>query len=115
MSINYNNITIYSNRNTEFDKLLLEELKRYSKEIIIIQTNNSNQIIDDYQMLVQAMYLTKYIVNSENKDLSKVDYSPIAKKLYKYNKDYNNYKLCINSNSFSVQFFVQVFTYRHYQ
>ena len=31
------------------------------------------------------MYLTKYIAESKQKDLSKVDYNPIAKKLYKYN------------------------------
>ena len=31
------------------------------------------------------MYLTKYIAESKNMDLSGVDYNPIVKKLYKYN------------------------------
>ena len=30
------------------------------------------------------MYLTKYIAEQNNKDLSGVDYNPIVKKLYKY-------------------------------
>ena len=43
-------------------------------------------LIDDYQMLWQAMHLTKYIASKKNKDLSLVDYCPIVKKLYRYNK-----------------------------
>lgn len=79
------NIAIYLNRNKEIDKILLDEIKESYKDVIILNSNNSNQIIDDYQMLVQAMYLTKYIAEKQNKDLSGVDYNPIVKKLYKYN------------------------------
>jgi len=35
-------------------------------------------------MLIQSMYLTKYIAEKKSKDLSKVEYSPIVKKLYRY-------------------------------
>lgn len=83
--INYNGIAIYYNRNTAFDKIMLEELKRYYKTIIIIDSKFHDQILDDYQMLIQSMYLTKYIAERRFKDLSKVNYSPIVKKLYKYN------------------------------
>ena len=85
LSINHNNIAIYINRNTELDKLLLEELKKYYKEIVIIKSKFNDYILDDYQMLWQAMYLTKYIAEKQNKDLSKVLHSPITKKLYRYN------------------------------
>lgn len=81
---NYNNIVIYLNRNTELDKILLEELKLYHKTIIIIDSKTQDPILDDYQMLIQAMYLTKYMAEQQNKDLSKVDYNPMVKKLYKY-------------------------------
>jgi hypothetical protein len=64
---------------------MLEELKKYYSEVIIIDTKFEDQILDDYQMLIQSMYLTKYIAEKKAKDLSKVDYSPIVKKLYKYN------------------------------
>ena len=83
--INYNSSIIYLNRNTEFDKMILEELKKYYQTIIIIDSKYKDSIIDDYQMLIQCMYLTKYLAEKKEKDLSKVEYSPIVKKLYKYN------------------------------
>lgn len=85
LGINYDSIAIYYNRNTEFDKMMLEELKKYYSRIITIDSKFENQILDDYQMLIQSMYLTKYIAEKKSKDLSKVEYSPIVKKLYKYN------------------------------
>ena len=84
--INYNCTAIYYNRNTEFDKMMLEELKKYYRRIIIIDSKFKDQILDDYQMLIQSMYLTKCIAEKKSKDLSKVEYSPIVKKLYRYNK-----------------------------
>ena len=85
LGINYNGIAIYYNRNTEFDRMMLEELKQYYRRIITIDSKFKDQILDDYQMLIQSMYLTKYIAEKKSKDLSKVEYSPIVKKLYKYN------------------------------
>lgn len=84
LSINYNGIAIYYNRNTEFDLMMLEELKKYYSMIITIDSKFKDQILDDFQMLIQSMYLTKYIAEKKLKDLSKVEYSPIVKKLYKY-------------------------------
>ena len=83
--INYNAVAVYYNRNTEFDKMMLEELKQYYSRIVTIDSKFEDQILDDYQMLIQSMYLTKYIAEKRSKDLSKVEYSPIVKKLYKYN------------------------------
>ena len=83
--INYKSVVIYYNRNTEFDRMLLEELKNYYHLIITIDSKFEDQILDDYQMLIQSMYLTKYIATKKAKDLSKVEYSPIVRKLYKYN------------------------------
>ena len=85
LSINYNCIAIYFNRNTNFDRIMLEELKQYYSRIITIDSKFKDQILDDYQMLIQSMYLTKYIAEKESKDLSNVKYPPIVKKLYKYN------------------------------
>jgi len=84
LGINYNGTAIYYNRNTEFDELMLEELKHYYSRIITIDSKYEDQILDDYQMLIQSMYLSKYSAEKKNKDLSKVEYSPIVKKLYKY-------------------------------
>lgn len=35
-------------------------------------------------MLIQSMYLTKYLAEEQQKDLSKIKYSKVVKKLYKY-------------------------------
>ena len=85
LGINYNSNVIYFDRKTYFDKLMLEELKKYYRTIIVIESKYKDQILDDYQMLIQCMYLTKYIAEQNKKDLSKVDYSPIVKKIYRYN------------------------------
>ena len=85
LNMNYKGVAIYFNRNTEFDRIMLEELKKYYKTIISIDSKFEDDILDDYQMLIQSMYLTKYIAEKKEKDLSKVDYSPIVKRLYKYN------------------------------
>ena len=84
LSINYNNIAIYLNRDTALDKLLLEELKKYYKDVIVISSDEKDPVKADFDMLVQSMYLTKYIAQTKQKDLSGVDYNPIVKKLYKY-------------------------------
>jgi hypothetical protein len=84
LSINYNNIAIYLNRDTALDKLLLEELKKYYKDVIVISSDEKDSVKADFDMLVQSMYLTKYIAQTKQKDLSGVDYNPIVKKLYKY-------------------------------
>lgn len=83
MSLNNNSIAIFLNRNTELDRLLLSEISTYYKSVIVIDGKYKDMILDDYQMLVQAMYLTKFIAESKSKDLSKVDYSPLCKTLYK--------------------------------
>ena len=84
MSMNYNTIAIYFNKNTEFDRLMLEELKQYHRTIVVIDSIQQDPILADYDMLIQSMYLTKYIAEQQQKDLSKVEYNPIVKKLYKY-------------------------------
>ena len=83
LSTTNNNIAIYFNLNTELDKLLISELSKYYKDVIILDTSDS--FISEYILLIKCMYLTKYIAEKQNKDLSGVDYNPIVKKLYKYN------------------------------
>ncbi len=85
LGINYSGTVIYYNRNTEFDRMMLEELKKYYRRIITIDSKFEDQILDDYQMLIQSMYLTKYIAEKKAVDLSKVEYSQMVKKIYKYN------------------------------
>ena len=78
-----NNIAIYLDTGTQLDKVLLKELPKYYKDIVIIKCENS--ILSEYKTLINCMYLTKYIAEKQEKDLSGVDYNPIVKKVYKYN------------------------------
>ena len=76
-------IAIYFNTGKEIDKLLLDELPQYYKDVVVLDVNAS--IRGDFLGLVKSMYLTRYIARCKSKDLSGVDYNPIVKKLYKYN------------------------------
>lgn len=80
----HNNIAIYFNSNTELDHLLLSEISEYYKEIIVLDYRPT--LLDEFHLLVKCMYLTKYIAMQKGKDLSGVEYNPIVKKLYKYDK-----------------------------
>ena len=83
LSTVFNSVAIYFNGDTDFDKLILEELNKYYKDVVIIDVKKG--IIGDYELLIKCMYLTKYLAEKKSKDLSGVDYNPIVKKLYKYN------------------------------
>ena len=82
LSTVYNNIAIYFNLNSELDKLLINELSNCYKDVIVL--NASNNPISEFDLLLECMYLTKYIAEKKNKDLSGVDYNPVVKKLYRY-------------------------------
>ena len=84
MSFNNNSNAIYYSRNTEFDRFMINELNKYYNEVIVIESKYKDDILDDYNMLIASMYLTKYIAEKKNIDLSDVKYCPIVKKLYKY-------------------------------
>ena len=83
LSTVYNNIAIYFNLNTEYDKFIIEELRKYYKKVVVIDSYNN--LLSEFLLLHQCMYLTKYIAEQQSKDLSGVDYNPIVKKIYKYN------------------------------
>lgn len=68
--------------NTELDKLLLQEVANLYDNIILLESNHGDNIIDNFNLLVQSMYLTKAIAESQKKDLSDVQYAPAVKKLY---------------------------------
>lgn len=78
-----NNIAIFFDNGSELDKLLLSEIKKYYKDVIVLDSGFNS--MSEYILLLKCMYLTKYIAESKDKDLSIVEYNPIVKKLYKYN------------------------------
>ena len=85
IGLEYNNNCIFINTNTRLDKLLLDNIKDHYNEIIIIDSNYKDKYEREFDMLIKSMYLTKYIAESNNKDLTNVEYADFNKNLYKYN------------------------------
>lgn len=83
-SYHNNHSLIYFDNDTELDKLMLEELQEYYNKIVILKSKYNDPIINDYYLTIRSMLLTKSIAEQTGKDLSKVEYSPVVKKLYKY-------------------------------
>lgn len=69
-------------KDTELDQLILNEVQNLYDNIILLESNHQDLLIDNFNLLVQSMYLTKAIAEAQNKDLSGVDYAPAVKKLY---------------------------------
>lgn len=69
----------------ELDNLLLTNLKTRYKNIIVLESNYNNVVLDNYYLTLQAVYLTKYLSELKNIDLSIVNYDKeLCKTLYKY-------------------------------
>lgn len=78
---------IYFDSGKELDKILLEKLKDYYNEIIVIEKYNEDDksIDNDLFATIKSMYLTKQLAENKDMDLSEVDHSPLTKVLYKFN------------------------------
>ena len=87
IGLEYNNNCIFINTNTKLDKLLLDNIKDHYNEIIIIDSDYKDKYEREFDMLIKSMYLTKYIAEAKNKDLTNVEYADFNKNLYKYNGD----------------------------
>lgn len=83
-TLSYNNqaSAIIYNRNTELDNKFLTEFPKYYQEVIKIDSKYQDQIKDDFYFTYQSMLLAKAIAENTNQDLSRVNYSPLVKKLY---------------------------------
>ncbi len=81
-SYHNNSSVIIFNKDTELDQKLLSLFQEYYQEVIQIDSRYQDSIIDDFYLTYQSMLLSKSIATSTNKDLSRVDYSPMVKKLY---------------------------------
>ncbi len=78
-----NNLIFFDN-DTELDKYYKEILKEQYSNIISLKRKYTDNIINDYYLTYNSMWLCKSLAESLAKDLSLVKYSPLVKKLYKY-------------------------------
>ena len=75
-----NTIRILFNSDKELDNILINELNN----IYVLDKKYKDDIINDYYLTYICMLLTKEIASRKNRDLSRVDYLPIVKKLYRF-------------------------------
>jgi hypothetical protein len=68
----------------ELDKLILEQASSLYKEIIILKSSYNDIIIDDFNLTLKSLYLTKYLSELKHIDLSNIEYAPAVKKLYHF-------------------------------
>lgn len=87
-TLSYNqksNLIYLSSNKNELDDLLLSILKDSYETIIELSTSYNDPIINNYYLTLQSLYLTKYIAEKKNIDLSIVNYNKdLCKQLYKY-------------------------------
>lgn len=86
ISYHSNNGLILFDSGKELDDLLFHDLKEYYTEIVKIDRYYPNDCVidNDFYATICSMYLTKKLAENKEMDLSKVDYSPMVEKLYKY-------------------------------
>jgi hypothetical protein len=69
----------------ELDDMLIENLRYRYENIVILESNYNDVVIDNFNLTIQAMFLTKQLAEQKEMDLSIVNYDKeLCKKLYKY-------------------------------
>jgi len=83
---NSNLIYLINGKPKAIDHFLLSNVEDLYENIIILHSNKKDKIIGEFDLAFQSLMLCKKIAEKQNKDLSRVDYAPVVKKLYKYEK-----------------------------
>jgi hypothetical protein len=86
LSYQSNNGLILFDSEKELDKLFIQELNEYYTEIVLLKRFYSKDLIidNDFYATLEAMYLTKKLAENKKLDLTRVDYSPMVRKVYRY-------------------------------
>jgi hypothetical protein len=71
------------NKNTDLDNTIKEVMNFQMKDYCLLESLFSDEIVDDFYLTLQSIYLLRNIAKSKNIDLSKIDYDKEAtRKLY---------------------------------
>jgi len=81
---NNSNLIYLINDKTNLDDLLLAELREMYNSVTILESKESDYIVSEFDLALKSLFLCKSIAKEQEKDLSKVNYSPVVRKLYKY-------------------------------
>lgn len=79
------NVLIYLvNQKKELDDILLKEISKYYKQVIIFNSSYQDIVIDNFNLLIKCISLVKIISNIKKIDLAKIKYSPVVRSLYHF-------------------------------
>lgn len=71
------------NKNSDLDKILIQVLNSSMKDLLIIEDYCCDEIINEFYLTLQSIYLLRNMAKSKNIDLSHIDYDrEVVKKLY---------------------------------
>jgi len=79
-----NLIYLINGEPNELDKVLLGEAQSSYENILLLESDYQDSILGEYDLSVKALELCRQIALKHNKDLTKVDYNPAVKRLYKF-------------------------------
>lgn len=68
----------------EIDQVLLKEASSLFKEVIVLQSNQKDPIVGEFDLAMQSMSLVKKLGDNIGRDISKFEYAPQIKKFYSY-------------------------------
>lgn len=66
----------------ELDQVILKETESLYNKVIVIESNYKDNVVTDFNLLIQSVYFIYEISKKYKKDLSEVKYAPAVKKLY---------------------------------
>ena len=77
------NLIIYLiSKKTTLDENLLNALQKYQKKIIILDVNEQDPVLADFELTIQGLTLLIQIAEQKKIDLCNINYAPFASELY---------------------------------
>lgn len=77
------NLIIYLiSKKTALDENLLNALQKYQKKIIILDVNEQDPVLADFELTIQGLTLLIQIAEQKKIDLCNINYAPFASELY---------------------------------
>lgn len=70
-----------------YENLLKNDLASGHSSYLEIKSNYNDIVLDNYNLVLQAMFLSKKLANYVDKDISNIKCDSVVKKLYKYEGD----------------------------
>ncbi len=79
-----NDMILFKSSDSELDRVIIKEAQNLYDTVTIIESDNEDVILSDFEFLIQSVYLVYGMSKKYKKDLSIVKYAPAVKSLYHF-------------------------------